>query len=54
MRSDVLPFDFSCRLLRLLVLNKHRVGGAYMFLVVMVANNLHVVETELDFDALVG
>ena len=25
-----------------------------MLLVVVVANNLHVVETELDFDALVG
>lgn len=38
----------------LLVLNEHRVSGSYVFLVVVVANNLHVVVTELDFDTLVG
>lgn len=39
---------------RLLVLKEHRVGSADVLLVVVVANNLHVVETELDFDTLVG
>lgn len=42
------------RLLRVLVLEEHRVGGAYVLLVVVVANDLHVVETELDSDAFVG
>lgn len=42
------------KLLRALVFKEHRVCGAYVLLVVVVANNLHVVETELDFDALVG
>lgn len=42
------------KLLWALVFKEHRVCGAYMLLVVVVANNLHVVETELDFDALVG
>lgn len=36
------------------VFKKHRVSGAYVFLIVVVANNLHIVQTELDFDALVG
>lgn len=42
------------KLLWALVFKEHRVCGAYVLLVVVVANNLHVVETELDFDALVG
>lgn len=38
----------------MLVPEEHRVGGAYVLLVVVVANDLHVVEAELDFDTLVG
>lgn len=41
-------------LLRSLVLKEHRISGAYVLLVVVVANNLHIVQTELDFDTLVG
>ena len=37
-----------------LVIKEHRVSGAYVLLVVVVANNLHLVETELDFDTLIG
>lgn len=37
-----------------MVLKEHRVCGAYVLLIVVVANDLHVVETELDFDALVA
>lgn len=36
------------------VLKEHRVSGAYVLLVVVVANDLHVVGTELDLDPLVG
>lgn len=42
------------KLLGVLVLQEHRVRGAYVLLVVVVANDLHMVQTELDFDALVG
>lgn len=42
------------KLLRFLVLKEHGVCGAYVLLVVVVANNLHMVETELDFDTFVG
>lgn len=42
------------KLLIILVLEEHRVSGAYVLLIVVVANNLHIVETELDFDTLVG
>lgn len=37
-----------------IVLKEHRVSGAYVLLVVVVANNLHLVEAELDSDTLVG
>lgn len=47
-------FPSQVKLLRFLVLKEHRVSGAYVLLVVVVANYLHVVETELDFDTLVG
>lgn len=40
--------------MRTAVSKEHRVGGAYVLLVVVVTNNLHVVQTELDFDAFVG
>lgn len=42
------------RLLWVLVLEEHRICGADVLLIVVVANDLHVVETELDFDALVA
>lgn len=42
------------KLRRVLVLKEHRVCGSYVLLVVVVANNVHMVETELDFDTLVG
>lgn len=45
---------FPVKLLGVLVLKEHRVCGAYVLLVVVVANNLHIVETELNFDTLVG
>lgn len=38
----------------MLVLKQYRVCGANVLLVVVVANNLHVVKTELDSDTLVG
>lgn len=37
-----------------LVPKEHRVSGSYVLLVVVVANNLHIVETELDFDTFIG
>ena len=37
-----------------MVPHEHRVGGTYVLQVVMVANNLHLVKTELDFDTFVG
>lgn len=37
-----------------MVLQQHGVGGADVLLVVVVANNLHVIKTELDSDTLVG
>lgn len=46
--------NFLVTLFRILVSKEHRVSGAYVFLVVVVANNLHIVQTELDFNALVG
>lgn len=42
------------RLLLVLILKQNRVCGSDVLLVVVVANNLHVVKTELDFDTLVG
>lgn len=36
------------------VLEEHRVGGAYVLLVVVVTDNLYIIETELDFDTLIG
>lgn len=44
---------FLVKLPRVQVPEEHRVGGTYMLLVVVVANNLHVVQTELDFDAFI-
>ena len=49
-----MQIDFQVGLLKVLVLEEHRVGGAYVLLVVVVANDLHIVQTELDFDALIG
>lgn len=46
--------SFLSRLRRGLVPKEHRISGAYVLLVVVVANDLHVVQTELDFDAFVG
>lgn len=40
--------------MRFLVLKEHRVRGAYVLLVVVVANNLDIVQIELDFNTLVG
>lgn len=44
---------FLVELPRVQVPEEHRVGGTYMLLVVVVANNLHVIQTELDFDAFI-
>lgn len=48
------PQTSFARLLLFLVLKQYRVRGADVLLVVVVANNLHVVKTELDSDTLVG
>lgn len=37
-----------------MVMKQHRVGGSYVLLVVVVANNLHLVDTEMDSDTLIG
>lgn len=50
----IISSSFLVRLLTSLVSKEHRVSGAYVLLVVVVANNLHIVQTELDFDAFVG
>lgn len=41
-------------LLRVLIFKQHRVCGSDVLLVVVVADDLHMVETEVDSDALVG
>lgn len=45
---------FPVSLLLVLVPEQHRIRGPYVLLVVVMANNLHIVETELDFDPLIG
>lgn len=45
---------FLVSLLLVLVPEQHRIRGPYVLLVVVMANNLHIVETELDFDPLIG